>query len=511
MTVASALNRKTYAGDDVTTSFGTSPVVFFETSNLQVYVVNDTTGAETLLTENTDYTVSGGDGSTGTVNLAGGSDPHGALLTGTTLVILRVLPYTQTDDLVNNSISDAEVVEERFDRTTMMIQQLAEELDRVVKLSPAETGTDALTELPFDRAGQFLAFDASKNPIAAAGTTEVPVSTFMETLLDDANAPAGRATLGAAGQAEADFKVTQTANPARELTLSLTALTASRQLAVQDKAGSIGVTSEFAYSNVAGSPGRMLFPRMWISGLTYARAADTDHDTTISAGEAMDDTNAQNMILSAALTKQIDAAWAVGTNQGGMDTGSVGNSTWYYIWLIKRSDTGVVDALYSASSSSPTMPANYDYKRLIGAVRTDGSANILGYTTLELCGGGLYYRFNSEILDVDSTTQSTTQVTNTLTLPSFTCLAELVLTFLDGTQGTVRVYPTDATDIDVTGADIGSAGLVGTISARQSAGSAVGTGSQARIKAIASRVNSRAGAAIDRFKIITCGFEWGRR
>lgn len=198
MTVASALNRKTFAGDGVTTSFGTSPVVFFETSNLQVYVVNNTTGVETLLVENTGYTVSGGDGSTGTVNLTGGSSPHGALLTGTTLVILRALPYTQTDDLVNNSISDAEVVEERFDRTTMMVQQLAEELDRVVKLSPAETGTDALTELPFDRASKFLAFDASKNPIAAAGTTEVPVSAFMATLLDDTSATAGRATLDAA-------------------------------------------------------------------------------------------------------------------------------------------------------------------------------------------------------------------------------------------------------------------------------------------------------------------------
>lgn len=190
MTVASALNRKTFAGDDVTTSFGTSPVVFFETSNLQVYVVDDTTGADTLLVENTDYTVSGGDGSTGTIDLSGGSSPHGALLTGTTLVILRVLPYTQTDDLVNNSISDAEVVEERFDRTTMMVQQLAEELDRVVRLSPAETGTDALTELPFDRASKVLGFDASKNLTVYEAASAVTDDANVTVLLDATGAVA---------------------------------------------------------------------------------------------------------------------------------------------------------------------------------------------------------------------------------------------------------------------------------------------------------------------------------
>lgn len=47
MTVSSELNRKSFAGDDATTSFGTSPVVFFDTSDLVVYVVDDATGDPT--------------------------------------------------------------------------------------------------------------------------------------------------------------------------------------------------------------------------------------------------------------------------------------------------------------------------------------------------------------------------------------------------------------------------------------------------------------------------------
>jgi hypothetical protein len=202
MTVSSTSNRKTFAGDDATTSFGTSPVVFFDTSDLEVRVVDDTLGTETLLVENTDYTVSGGDGSTGTVDLSGGTSPHGALLTDATLVILRVLPLTQTVDLVNNDTTDAEVVEEVFDRLVMIDQQISEVGDRVLKLSEGETGTDANTTLPFDRASKFLAFDASKDMIASEGLG-TPASAFMATVLDDVTAAAARATLDVPSTGEA--------------------------------------------------------------------------------------------------------------------------------------------------------------------------------------------------------------------------------------------------------------------------------------------------------------------
>ena len=204
MSVTSTTNRKSYAGDAVTTSFATNPVVFFDSSDLAVSVVS-AAGVETALTENTHYTVTGGDGSTGTVNLAGGSAPYGAPAAGVTLLILRQLPLTQPVDLVQNGGSDAEVQERAYDRLTMMVQQLNEVDARAIKLPPVETGSTALTELPFDRASKFLAFDASKNLIASSGTVDsaVPVSAFMETVLDDASAAAARTTLGALGSTEA--------------------------------------------------------------------------------------------------------------------------------------------------------------------------------------------------------------------------------------------------------------------------------------------------------------------
>jgi hypothetical protein len=202
MTVASTTNRKSFSGDGVTTSFGTSPVVFYESTDLVVEVYSSA-GVATTLTEGTQYTVSGGSttGATGTVNLAGGTSPYGAPAVGTTLLIRRVLPLVQEADFVNNDINDAEVSETALDKLTMIAQQISETSGRGVAIPAVETATDALTVLPFDRASKYLAFDASKNMIASDGPAgdNVPVSTFMATVLDDATAADARTTLGAAG------------------------------------------------------------------------------------------------------------------------------------------------------------------------------------------------------------------------------------------------------------------------------------------------------------------------
>lgn len=120
-------------------------------------------------------------------------------------------------------------------------------------------------------------------------------------------------------------------------------------------------------------------PRSYLAGLGTVQAADADHDITIAVGAARDSTDAKNLVLSSAITKRLDATWAVGDGNGGLDTGVAGNTTWYHLWLIMRSDTRVVDALFSTSATAPTMPTNYDYKRRIGAVITDGAAAIVDY------------------------------------------------------------------------------------------------------------------------------------
>jgi hypothetical protein len=64
----------------------------------------------------------------------------------------------------------------------------------------------------------------------------------------------------------------------------------------------------------------------------------------------------------------------------GLDTGTIAASTWYHIWVIDNGSAGAV--LGSLSATAPTMPNGYSYKCRLGAVRTDGSSNLLRTTQL---------------------------------------------------------------------------------------------------------------------------------
>lgn len=152
-------------------------------------------------------------------------------------------------------------------------------------------------------------------------------------------------------------------------------------------------------------------PKGFLHGLTLSNnGADATNDIDITVGKCRSVDDETDMVLATALTKRLDAAWAVGTNQGGLDTGSIANTT-YHIWLIKRSDTGVVDALFSTSASSPTMPTNYNYKRRIGSIIRSG-ATILGFVQ-----DGDDFLLKAPVQDVNATNPGTSAVTRTLTVP----------------------------------------------------------------------------------------------
>lgn len=111
-----------------------------------------------------------------------------------------------------------------------------------------------------------------------------------------------------------------------------------------------------------------------LNGLALTiNSVDSTNDIDIAAGSCASDDGTTIITLSAR-TKKLDATWVVGTGEGGLDTGAVGNNT-YFIWAIYRPDTGVSDILFSLSSSSPSMPSNYTKKKRIGAVIRVSGAN----------------------------------------------------------------------------------------------------------------------------------------
>lgn len=128
-----------------------------------------------------------------------------------------------------------------------------------------------------------------------------------------------------------------------------------------------------AASNGGNSP----LPRGYIFGLRIANnASDTANDIDVLAGKCRDQSDANDMLLGTTITKRLDASWAVGSGNGGLDTGTKAINTLYWVHLIRRDVDGVTDALFSTSWQSPTLPGGWSKFRPLMPVSTDGSGNL---------------------------------------------------------------------------------------------------------------------------------------
>ena len=121
----------------------------------------------------------------------------------------------------------------------------------------------------------------------------------------------------------------------------------------------------------------------YLSGLTLSTAGASS-TFSIAAGAATDSTNADFMKLASAMSKTT-GSWAVGSTNGALDTGTIATSTWYHAFIIKRPDTGVVDACVSASITGcaagvGNIPAAYTLSRRIGSMKINGSSQWTAFT-----------------------------------------------------------------------------------------------------------------------------------
>ena len=281
-------------------------------------------------------------------------------------------------------------------------------------------------------------------------------------------------------------------NTAQNLASFTHANTADRTYTLPDETGTLLITSNL--------------PRSYLTGLgTSIDSGDTTNDIGVAVGEARNSTDASDMALGSAIVKRIDAAWAVGTGNGGLDgTESVGgtpdNDTWYHIYLIMRTDTGVVDALFSENATSPSQPTDYDRFRRIGAVRRGTAANV-GYTQI-----GDEFLFDNPPLSIDATDPGTSAVTRILLTPGGHQLLAFVNVFIDIGSVAVDVYLSSLDQDDE--APSGTAAPLMTVAGSGHAANAE-MASQAHIRTdTSSSIRSRLGAsdAATRLLISTLGW-----
>ncbi|MDH4127362.1 MAG: hypothetical protein OEV44_01315 [Spirochaetota bacterium] len=167
---------------------------------------------------------------------------------------------------------------------------------------------------------------------------------------------------------------------------------------------------------------------------------DANNDIDIAIGKAGDDTGAFLISLGTAITKRLDAIWAAGNNQGGLDTGTKAINTWYYLWLISNGTN--TDVLFSTSKTSPTMPAGYIYKkRIIGAIRTNSSGNIIAFSQIDK-----YFFYKTEIADLQITNVLATASTPVTVTAPINTIGIFNMSLVSGVAVAVNVFKTGHND-----------------------------------------------------------------
>jgi len=130
-------------------------------------------------------------------------------------------------------------------------------------------------------------------------------------------------------------------------------------------------------NSLGGGVSSGLFPGIYGMQLSN-NASDVDHDIDITAGYCYDSTMAK-LIQTEAMTKQLDATWATGTNAGLLQSGqSIGASKTYWIYAICSEDGRTTDFIATEYNVAVVLPSGYVYSRRVLVVQTDASSNILG-------------------------------------------------------------------------------------------------------------------------------------
>lgn len=145
MTISSSTIRWSYTGTGSNTVFAYTARITDD--DYLTVISTDTTGADTVLTKTTHYTVSGVGTSGGNVTLVT------ALTLNYTLTILLEVDVLQETDIRNQGAYFAETHEEKFDYLTRIDQQQQDQLDRTPHFAKSVDPDDFDNEWPYGVVG----------------------------------------------------------------------------------------------------------------------------------------------------------------------------------------------------------------------------------------------------------------------------------------------------------------------------------------------------------------------
>ena len=200
------------------------------------------------------------------------------------------------------------------------------------------------------------------------------------------------------------------------------------------------------YFRIDGKSVVTALSRSYLSGLTTSNGTDSDHDIDVAVGACRGADDDEDISLTSALTKQIDASWSAGNNAGGLSSSlTLSADTWYHMHAINVG--GSADVGFDTSVTAANLVTDHSataYRR-IGSVLTDGSSNIIAYTQIDS-----HFYWGVAVADVAATNPGTSAVLRTLTTPLGVKVKAMLGIGLDDSSTGIVVYalltPPDVTD-----------------------------------------------------------------
>jgi hypothetical protein len=221
MTVAASGNKNVYNGDGVTTHWSyTFPII--NDTDIHVYLT-DLSGTVSEVTSN--FTVDSNNTRVVYPSVVSGLPP---LPSGWKITLIRQEPQTQGVDLRNQGSLNAEVLEQAFDKATLIIQDQQETLSRCVKYPVDQSPSDSTT-------ATFLStIEADK---AAAGASATAAAASATSASASQTAAAGSATAAAASASSASTSASSASTSATSATSSASSASTSASNAATSATG----------------------------------------------------------------------------------------------------------------------------------------------------------------------------------------------------------------------------------------------------------------------------------
>ena len=331
------------------------PFEFFDNGDLTVYV----DGVQKY--EGSDFSISGGDGSTGSITFNTAVPPEVQQVTGavggSTVVIVRDIAIERTTDFTSNAINRA-ALNTQLDTIIGMIADLDDKASRTLQISDYEVAPNISLPSIEDRAGRVIAFDGSGN--VAAGPTsyniDVVASNIAEILQADDNAAAAAASAAAALVSETNAFNSANAASASEIAAEVSetaALTSEVNAATSEENAALSEAAAAASETAAAiSEANASASELAAAASQSAAAASETAAASSEAAAAISETAAASSAFSASASETAAAVSETNaaiseTNAATSETNAAASET-----AAATSETNAASSATAAASSA---------------------------------------------------------------------------------------------------------------------------------------------------------------